>query len=120
MTRKLGFAAFTLLSLLVAASAFSLPCQSETITFYGYLMSDGSVWCNPPLIGPYHGPTIVGQITYACDGHTYSWGNTSCSVHPPTYEYDDCGCEYGRLDGAENDDVREGAPADETARACAE
>jgi hypothetical protein len=118
MKRNLSIAVLSLLSLLVATSAYSLPCQSETITFWGYNMSDGSVRCTPMIISPQPVVEVVGQITYACDGRTYSWGNTSCEYYPPTYEYEDCGCEYVGLNAAKNQDFRKGTSAKNEKTAC--
>lgn len=73
---------------IVPVNASAVECVKKITTYYGY-PSGPEVLCDID-VGPYSPPVVVGQKIRECDGYTWTWGHTTCTVYTPTVEYEDC------------------------------
>lgn len=82
------------LAVALSAAAFFIPTEAKAgcfypkrtvVKYYGWYTNNGQdVICEMCCIGPYIPPTVVGEHITECDGTTWSWGFTHCSITETT------------------------------------
>ncbi len=90
---------------MVPSTASAVDCVQRTTSYWGYQTVGGGYACTMPVSPPLP-PYVIGQRIRECDGYTWTWGHTSCTATPPTYEYEECPpCYQAESDTPETNDA---------------